>query len=67
MSDVDGFFQELISWGPHSSLEGQREIRRRFFASSIKRAVRHFDVVVVQWRQRNVQKKRDAVHICCFS
>ena len=23
-------------------------------------AVRHFDVVVVQWRQRNVQKKRDA-------
>ena len=53
-------FQELISWGPHSSLEGQRKIRRRLFASSIKRAVRHFDVVVVQWRQRNVQKKRDA-------
>ena len=38
----------------------KRNSSRRLFASSIKRAVRHFDVVVVQWRQRNVQKKRDA-------
>ena len=28
--------------------------------SSIKREIRNFPVVVVQWRQRNVQKKRDA-------
>ena len=28
--------------------------------SSLTRQIRHFHVVVVQWRQRNVQKKRDA-------
>ena len=39
---------ELISWGPHSSLEREKEIRRRLFASSIK--LRNFDVVVVQGR-----------------
>ena len=30
------------------------------FPSSTKREFRHFHVVVGQWRQRNVQKKRDA-------
>ena len=30
------------------------------FTSFTKREIRHFHVVVVQWRQRNVQKKRDA-------
>ena len=30
------------------------------FPSSTKREIRHFHVVVVQRRQRNVQKKRDA-------
>ena len=39
---------ELISWGPHSSLEREKEIRRRLFTSSIKLAIRHFHVVVVQ-------------------
>ena len=32
----------------------------RLFGSSLKREIRNFPVVVVQWRQRNVQKKRDA-------
>ena len=41
---------ELISWGPHSSLEREKEIRRRLFTSSIKLAIRHFHVVVVQGR-----------------
>ena len=30
------------------------------FTSSTKREITHFHVVVVQWRQGNVQKKRDA-------
>ena len=41
---------ELISRGPHSSLEREKEIRRRLFTSSIKLAIRHFHVVVVQGR-----------------
>ena len=30
------------------------------FTSSTKREIRQFDVIVMQWRQRNVQKKNDA-------
>ena len=59
-------FQEFISWGPHSSLGRQRKIRHRLFTSSIKRAIRHFHVLVVQWRQRNVQKSVMHVQSCCF-
>ena len=33
---------KLISWGPHSSLERERKIRRRLFTSSIKREIRHW-------------------------
>ena len=33
---------ELISWGPHSNLEREREFRRRLFMSSIKREIRHY-------------------------
>ena len=54
---------EPNSQGPHSS-------SRRLFASSIKREIRHFPVVVVQWRQRNVQKSRAAraeVLFCLFN
>ena len=47
----------MISWGPHSSLERERKIRRRLFTTSIKRKITHFHVVVVPWRQRNVQKE----------
>ena len=37
--------------------------------SSIKREIRHFPVVVVQWRQKSVQKKRDVraeLLLCLF-
>ena len=34
------------------------------FTSSTKREIRPFYVVVVQWRQRNAQKKRDARSPC---
>ena len=39
---------ELISWGPHSSLERERKIRSRPFESSTEREIKHFYVVVVQ-------------------
>ena len=51
---------ELISWGPYSSLERERKIRRCLpvvFTSSIKREIRYFQELVVQRRQWNVQKK----------
>ena len=38
----------------------KKKFSYRLFTSSIKREIRNFPVVVVQWRQRNVQKKRDA-------
>ena len=39
---------ELISWGPHSSLERERKrkIRRRLFTSSIKQKIKHFHVLI---------------------
>ena len=39
----------------------ENESRCLVFTSSIKREIRHFHVVVMRWRQRNVQKKRDAL------
>ena len=52
---------KLISWEPHSSLERERKILRRLFTSSIKCGIKHFQVVVLQVPQRNVQKlKRGA-------
>ena len=47
-------------WRPHPSLERERKIRRRVFTSSIKRPIRKFHVLVVQWRQRNVPKQCNA-------
>ena len=35
----------LIPWGPHLRIE--RKIRRRFFASFLKREIRHFHVAIV--------------------
>ena len=37
------------------------------FTSLTKRENRHFHVVVVQWRQRNVQKSVMHVQSCCFA
>ena len=37
------------------------------FTSSIKREIRYFHVVVVQGRQRNVQRSVMHVHSCCFA
>ena len=37
------------------------------FTSSTKREIRHFHVVVVEWRHRNVQKSVIHVQSCCFT
>ena len=37
------------------------------FTSSTKREIRHFHVVVVQWRQRNVQKSVMHEQSCCLA
>ena len=57
---------ELITWAPHSSLDREKNIRHRLFTSSIKFAIRHFHVVIVQGRQRNVQKSVMHVQSCCL-
>ena len=58
---------ELISWGRDSSFERERKVRRHLLTFSINREIRHFHVVVVQWRQRNVQKSVMHVQSCCFA
>ena len=47
---------EVNSLKPNPNSERERQFRRRLFTSSMKREIRHFQTVVVQWRQRNVQK-----------
>ena len=42
MSNVGKLSLELISWGPHSSLERERKFPRHFVTSMIKREIRHF-------------------------
>ena len=53
--------------GPNSSSEREIKFRRWLFTSSIKREIRHFHVVVVQKRERNVQKSVMHLRSCCFA
>ena len=55
------------SYQPYSSSERERKFRRRLFTSSIKPDFSNFHVVVVQWRQRNVQKSVMHIQSCCFA
>ena len=57
----------LNSKGPHPSSERKVKFRRYLFTFSIKRKIRYFHVVVVQQRQRNVQKSVMHVPSCCFA
>ena len=52
---------------PNSSSEREIKFRRCLFTSSIKLEIRHFHVVVVQKRKRNVQKSVMHVRSCCFA
>ena len=47
---------KLNSLEPYPSSERERKFRRRLCISSVQREIGHFHVVVVLWRQRNVQK-----------
>ena len=62
-------FLELNSKRLYQSSGSQRKRKSLFlvFPSSTQREIRHFHVVVVQWRQRNVQKRVMHVQSCCFA
>ena len=60
-------FLELNSKRLYQSSGKDKESRCFVFTSSTKREIRHFHVVVVQRRQRNVQKSVMHVQSCCFS
>ena len=57
---------ELNSLRIYSSSKRGRKIRRRMSTSSIKRQIRSFHVVVVQWTSKKCTKKLDARQSCCF-
>jgi len=61
MSCVDEFPLEFISWGPHLSWE---RARKKNSSSLVNREIRHFHVIVVQWRNGNVPKSVMHVHAC---
>ena len=58
---------ELNSKGLHQSSGKEKESCCLLFPSSTKREIRQFHVVVVQRRQRNVQKSVMHVQSCCFA
>ena len=59
-------FLELNSKRLYQS-SGKQKKSRLLFTSSTKREIRHFHVVVVQRRQRNVQKRVMHAQSCCFA
>ena len=60
-------FLELNSKRLYQSSRREKESCCFVFTSSTKREIRHFDVVVVLRRQRNVQKSVMHVQSCCFA
>ena len=67
LSNVGELFWSWIPEKPYPSSEWERKFHSSLFTSSITREIRHFLVVVLQWRQRNVQKSVMHVHSCCFA
>ena len=59
-------FLELNSKGLYQSSGKEKESCCLLLPSSTKREIRQFHVVVVQRRQRNVQKSVMHVQSCCF-
>ena len=60
-------FLELNSKGLHQSSGKEKESCCLLAPSSTKREIRHFHVVVVQRRKRNVQRSVMHVQSCCFA
>ena len=61
------FFLELNSQRLYWRSPKEKESLRLVFTAYTKREIRHIHVVVVQWRQRNVQKSVMRVQSCCFA
>ena len=59
--------QKLNSKGLYQSSGKVKESCCLVFPSSTKREIRHFHIVVVQGRQRNIQKSVMHVQSCCFA
>ena len=66
-SNVGNFCLDLNSKNLYQSSGKENESRCRVFTSSTKRQIWHFYVVVMQWRQRNVQNSVMHVQSCCFA
>ena len=66
-SNVGNFCLDLNSKNLYQSSGKENESRCRVFTSSTKREIWHFYVVVMQWRQRNVQNSVMHVQSCCFA
>ena len=60
-------FLELNSKRQHQSSGKEKESCCLLVPSSTKREIRHFHVVVVQRRKRNVQRSVMHVQSCCFA
>ena len=60
-------FFEADSKGLYQSSAEEKESCCLVFPSSTNREIGHFHVLVVQWRQRNVQKSVTRVQSCCFA
>ena len=58
---------ELNFYKPYRSSERERKFCHCLFTSFTKREIRHFHVVVVQWRQTNIQKSVMHVQSCFFA
>ena len=57
---------EPNSYEPYSSSERERKFSVYLFTSSIKREIRHFPIVVMEWRKRNIQKSVMHVQSWCL-
>ena len=66
-SNVGNFFLEVSSRGLYQSSGKEKGSCFLVFPSSTNREIRHVHVVVVQRRQRNVQKSVMQVQSCCFA
>ena len=66
LSNASELFWSWISIN-HIQVHEENEFCHCLFTSFTKREIRHFHVVVVQWRQRNIQKSVMQVQSCCFA
>ena len=66
LSNIGNFCLELSSRALYQSSGKEKESCCLVFLSSTNREIRHFHVVIVQKRQRNIQKSVMHVQSCCL-